>query len=179
MGICKNWIVFRESFFWPIDSKWAVQSFQCVNNVWLHFAPPPSLFLLRERGPPPSYVYAPICIHASCPYDCIDLGDGLSVFICVCLPHVSVRGWTRPVRFHVHCNRTSLPTVALLLVATVTKAKSGVAAAAKRRARDSRKRQRFSASENAVRTQWGVRRSHNVFGQILSRTCKWRINSCL
>ncbi len=124
--MCNKFIVvFSMNIFhcWPIDFRWAILSCRCVDNVetkCLQLPHPPSL--LRERGPPPPYICVHVRVHAHMNVH----GFGFTLKCmhqCVCVMHVCVRshmcaracvrGRTRPPRFYIYCNRTSLPSFAI------------------------------------------------------------------
>lgn len=121
----KRIVVFSKNIFhcWPIDFNWAILSCQGVDNVETKCLQIPHPPLCRERGDPhllisvAMYVFmnAQMNVHASgllpkCMHHCV------SVCVYVCMyahTYVCIRGRTRPPRFYIYCNRTSLPGFAI------------------------------------------------------------------
>lgn len=115
-------------------------------------AAPPSPSSLRERGPPPPHICVHIGVHAHS-YHCV-FGIWAHALVCVCVyAHTYVGMYVlegEPALLAFTSTAIEHLCLALLLVATVTKAKSGVAAAAKERGRErdiKGERQRESMAE--------------------------------
>ncbi len=156
--MCNKFIVvFSMNIFhcWPIDFRWAILSCRCVDNVetkCLQLPHPPSL--LRERGPPPPYICVHVRVHAHMNVH----GFGFTLKCmhqCVCVMHVCVCAHTC-VRVHVLEGEPALLAftstaiehlcLALLLVATVTKAQEWSGCSSWRegeRQREKTERERF------------------------------------